>query len=111
MWDKSDNLDVAIAEADAVIFENTTAGFDAMLAQKPVIYFNPYDGDDYFSLQSRGITTILTDNEIEPKISSFFENRFKWNDFSKKGYKLAIEYLGLVKNKDEKLARLIINSF
>ena len=109
--DKSTNLDDAISEADAVIFENTTAGLDAMLAQKPVLYFNPYDGDDYFSIESRGIMTILTDEEIESKISSFFEQRSKWNDFSKKGYKFAIEYLGLTKNKDAKLAKLIINSF
>ena len=111
MWDKSTNLDDAISEADAVIFENTTAGLAAMLAQKPVLYFNPYDGDDYFSIESRGIMTILTDKEIESKISSFFEQRSKWNDFSKKGYKFAIEYLGLTKNKDAKLAKLIINSF
>lgn len=110
MWDKSDNLDDAIAGADAVIFENTTAGLDAMLAQKPVIYFNPYEGDDYFSLQSRGIATILTDDEIGSKISGFFKNRSNWNDFSKKGYKFAIEYLGITNNKDAKLAKLIINS-
>lgn len=110
-WDKSTSLYESVRDADAVIFENTTAGLDAMLAQKPVIYFNPYDGDDYFSMRSKGIMTILTDKEIEPKICSFFERQSKWNDFSKKGYKFAIEYLGLAKDKDAKLAKLIINCF
>lgn len=108
-WDKSVTLDDAIADADVVIFENTTAGLDAMLARKPALYFNPYDEDDYFALQSRGIITILKNTEIEMKVGSFINEKYLWKSYSKKGYEFAVEYLGLEKNKDAKLAKLIID--
>lgn len=106
-WDDSRNLNEAISKANIIIFENTTSGLDAMLAKKPVAYFNPYDGDDYFSMGSRGIVTILNSEEIELKIDQLLKEKGQWKSISENGYKFAVEYLGLSGDKDKKLARLI----
>ncbi|KKP92203.1 MAG: hypothetical protein UR98_C0032G0002 [Parcubacteria group bacterium GW2011_GWA1_36_12] len=111
-----DNLDLheSIRWADIVIFENTTAGLDAMLLGKPAVYFNPYWGNDFFGLAKyKAAVTILNKNDLN-KIVNFLNNRSIWPEYSRRGNKFAKEYFGLNVNDKSKeivniLKKVIIN--
>ena len=90
------SLKKAVDMSDVVIFENTTAAFDALLAGKPTIFFNPYTGQDFFKLDSKNISLcILSGGDIEKKLISFLEKKKLWKRYAERGHRFAIKYLGL----------------
>ena len=90
------SLKEAVNISDVVIFENTTATFDALLSGKPTVFFNPYTGGDFYQLEKRGATlTILSESEIENKLIPFLKDKHTWGKYRSGGRKFAIEYLGL----------------
>jgi len=89
-----------IESADVIIYENTSAGFDAMLSGKPTVYFNPYNGKDYFNVNDHSASlTVLSDADIEKKLPSFLTDRKKWTSYSINGRRFALKYLGLNNSK------------
>ena len=95
------NMDLksAIYSANIIIYENTTAGFDAMLSGKPTIYFNPYLSKDTFTAAKNNASlAILSAGDIEKKLIKFIDNKQKWKKYSKNGKRYAQKYLGLDKN-------------
>ena len=89
-------LEEVISASDLVIFENTTAGFDAMLAGKPTIYFNPYTGADYFNTRSYNASfAILNINDLQFGFPKFVGERWQWQGYSMRGRTFAQKYLGL----------------
>ena len=100
--DSSADLHESIGWSDIVIFENTTAGLDAMLLGKPAVYFNPYWGKDYFGLSRyKAAVTILDKNDFN-KIVDLLKDRNKWGEYTKRGNKFAKEYFGLNVNDKSK---------
>lgn len=109
-FDKNINLNDSIMVSDLVIFENTTAGLDAMLTGSPAIYFNPYSGQDFFQVGStNAAVTIFSQKDIKEKLGRFLSNPSQWADYSKKGKIFAKEYLGLDSNgKSNRLVEIIL---
>lgn len=90
------SLRESIENSDIVIFENTTAGLDAMYAGKPTVFFNPYNGRDYFEIGSRGISMdILSESQIEEDLPRFILDNQSWSLYEKRGRQFATKYLGL----------------
>lgn len=107
-FDRNEDLCKSIADSDLVIFEETTAGFDAMLAGKPTIFFNPYSGEDYFEAKKRDYAmTILSQKEIDEKLLKYLNESDKWKYYAEKGNVFAQKYLGIYNAKSNNLARVI----
>lgn len=105
------SLSQSIIMTDVVIFENTTAAFDALLMGKPSIFFNPYSGQDFFNIGKRRIAeVILSGDEIESKINKFMKENEYWKIYSKNAHKFALDYLG-IQNSDKfkRLVKIIQN--
>ena len=99
-----------IKKADIVFYENTTAGFDAMLLGKPTVYFNPYSGEDFFNVKThKASLTILGDEDLGDKLLNFILEKKDWENYSEQGKEFAKDYLGLqgpVSNLAEVVVRL-----
>lgn len=103
------SLEKTISKSDIVVYENTTAGFDAMLFGKPTIYFNPYTGEDFFNVGIyKASFLILNDKDLELGLPFLINNKNIWKELSDNGRKFAIKYLGL-NNSKLKLANIINN--
>lgn len=90
------SLEESINKSDLVIYDNTTAGFDAMLLGKPTIYFNPYSGEDYFNVKSHKASfLVLNINDLELNLPNFIKERKQWKQYSKNGSLFAKKYLGV----------------
>ena len=90
------SLEEAIGKSDLVIYENTTAGFDAMLRGKPTIYFNPYTGEDFFNVKNHKPSfLVLNINDLELNLPNFIKERKQWKQYSKNGFLFAKKYLGV----------------
>lgn len=104
---KAGDLNSAIRKADIVIFENTTAGFNAMLAKKPTVYFNPYSGEDFFKIgNTQASLLVLNVFDINTKLKQFLINNDDWKYFAGAGYKFAVKYLGLNSRSSHKLEEI-----
>lgn len=89
-------LEEVISKSDLVIWENTTAGFDAMLLGKPTVYFNPYSQEDFYNVKAYDASLpILGENDIYEKLPQFIKDKNQWRKYSKNGKVFAIKYLGL----------------
>lgn len=100
--DNNSDLHKSIKWADVTLFENTTAGLDAMLLAKPTIYFNPYTGSDLFGLlKYKAAVTVLNKNDLD-KIVNFLKHRETWAEYSLRGSKFAKKYFGLNTNDKSK---------
>lgn len=109
-FDKNESLQKSIEEADLVIFEETTAGFDAMLARKPTIFFNPFSGEDYFEVEKNEYSMIiLSEKDITDKLLFFLNSRHKWEYYAKRGKAFATEYLGITNPSGKRLAGVIVS--
>lgn len=84
-----------LKEADVVLFESTTAGFDSLLAGKPTLFFNPYDGQSYIGNKKNVIGTILSPDEIKPKLDALLNDKGKQREYAAFGRKFVISYLGI----------------
>lgn len=105
--DDNPDLHESIRWADIVIFENTTAGLDAMLLGKPAVYFNPYWGEDFFGLSKyKAAVTILDKNDFA-KIVDLLNNRRVWSEYARRGNKFAKEYFGININKGEEIVDIL----
>lgn len=102
------DLSQVLERCDLVIFENTTAGFDAMLASKPTIYFNPYSGGDFFSVKKSKSSLAILSGEDLAKLESFLENEKLWPLYAKRGYDYAQKYLGARKSGQNRITRAIL---
>lgn len=104
------SLDEAIAKSDLVIYENTTAGFDAMLGGKPTIYFNPYTGEDFFNVGAYGASLlILNERDLSERLPEFIRAKKDWQKMGIDGQKFARKYLGLDQSDDlGKITKLIL---
>lgn len=101
-------LSQVLEACDLVIFENTTAGFDAMLAGKPTIYFNPYSGEDFFGVKKHDSTLAILSGEDFKKLEWFLENRELWLLNAKRGYDYALKYLGTIKSNSNRIVGAIL---
>jgi len=104
------SLDEAIAKSDLVIYENTTAGFDAMLQGKPTIYFNPYTGEDFYNVGAYGASLlILNERDLSERLPEFIRAKKEWQKMAIDGQKFAEKYLGLEnsKGKNELVSALL----
>ncbi|GEM_PF-5815420 len=100
-------LEKAINLADLVIYENTTAGFDAMLAGKPTIYFNPYTRQDFFeTVVNCASFPVLNKKDLNVNLAEFIKHKKEWLMYSKNGQVYAEQYLGL-DNSRRKIAGII----
>lgn len=100
-------LEEVISKSDLVIWENTTAGFDAMLLGKPTVYFNPYSQQDFYNVKAYDASLpILGENDIYEKLPQFIKDKNQWRKYSKNGKDFAIKYLGL-NSPHSKLAEII----
>lgn len=100
-------LEKVISKSDLVIWENTTAGFDAMLLGKPTVYFNPYSQEDFYNVKAYYASLpILGENDIYEKLPQFIKDKNQWRKYSKNGKDFAIKYLGL-NSPHSKLAEII----
>lgn len=100
-------LEEVISKSDLVIWENTTAGFDAMLSGKPTVYFNPYSQEDFYNVKGYDASLpILGENDIYEKLPQFIKDKNQWRKYSKNGKDFAIKYLGL-NRPHSKLAEII----
>lgn len=105
--DSTSSLQDAIASSGVVIYEDTTAGFDAMLAMRPTIYFNPYTGEDFFDVVDHGASFAVLNDKDLGKMADFLLKKQLLEKYSKKGYNFAMHYLGL---KDSGKNALIIRN-
>jgi len=111
LWANNESLENALGKVDLVIFEDTTAGFDAMLAGKPTIYYNPYTGEDFFNVgKNKASLAILSEKDMG-KFLEFLKDYKKQRKFSLNGYSYAKNYLGLdtVANRNVVAIKKIIN--
>lgn len=107
-FDKNENLSDSIDDSDLVIFEETTAGFDAMLAGKPTIFFNPYSQEDYFEAKKRDYAmTILCQKDIDDKLLKYIKESHKWRYYAKRGNLFAQKFLGIYSASPDKLDNVI----
>ena len=100
-----------LEEADVIIFESTTAGFDALLTGKPSIFFNPYDGNIFFKENKGAFTTILKSGEIRSKLEQILNDKSIRNRYSLEGYKFALNYLGVEKSNNYRRTVKIIKDY
>lgn len=95
-FDNNCSLEESLNKSDLVIYENTTAGFDAMLLAKPTVYFNPYTGEDYFNVnRNKASFLVLNMNDLKLKLPNFIKEQKQWKKYSKRGSLFAKKYLGL----------------
>ena len=104
------DLDKLIKQSDLVIYENTTAGFDTMLAGKPTVYFNPYSGEDFFSVRSNDASlAILNEKDLDNLLIPFLDNVKLWSRFAKNGFSYAKKYLGVDRQtKISKISKVLV---
>lgn len=110
--DKNTKLHDSIRSSDLVIYEETTAGFDAMLFKKPTIFFNTYTGEDYFDIQkNKASFPILSENDLL-QVPQLLKNPKALKKLADEGYNFAIKYLGLDGNgkKIEKAIKEILTN-
>lgn len=102
------SLEEAINKSAIVIYENTTAGFDAMFAGKPTIYFNPYSGEDFYDVKkNKASLPIINLNDLEKKLPEFIRNKKQMKIFSTNGQRFTEDYLG-INQPLSKLSNVII---
>ena len=110
IWSNDEDLGILLKKVNVVVYENTTAGFDAMLAGKPTIYFNPYTGEDFFDIGANGASLpILKEKDMEKTLPDFLNNFITRSKFANNGYKYAIRYLGLKSFKINSNVKVIKN--
>lgn len=108
-FDKNENLFQSIADSDIVIYEETTAGFNAMLARKPTIFFNPFSGEDYFNAKTMDYSmSILSELDIEKSLEYFVKSP-KWDYYSRRGRKFALKYLGIQNSNLKSLTKVLVS--
>lgn len=104
------SLESTIEKATLVIWEDTTAGFDAMLAGKPTIYFNPYSGEDFFGVKKHNCSLAILSGEDLEKLESFLENENLWSLYAKRGYDYAQKYLGVTRSGPNRTVKAIFST-